>query len=108
MNIDNFNNRITIEKRTMTKVKGVQTEVWNTFYLCYCSVNSLFGTELYKALEIQQENILNFTIRNSKNLDNLNTKDYRIKWGTRVYNIIATDYFNFSKEKITIKAKEVI
>lgn len=108
MNIDNFKQRITIQKRTITKVKGVQTEVWNTFYSCYCSVNSLFGTELYKALEIQQENILNFTIRYTKTLENLNTKEYRIMWGTRVFNIVATDYFGFSKEKITIKGKEVI
>lgn len=107
MNIDNFNNRITIEKRTITKVKGVQTEVWNTFYSCYCSINSLFGTELYKALEIQQENVLNFTVRYTKTLENLNTKEYRIVWKDRNFNIIATDYFGFSKEKITIKAKEV-
>jgi SPP1 family predicted phage head-tail adaptor len=108
MNIGKFNNRITIENRTITKVKGVPTDVWNTFYSCWCSVNSLFGTELYKALEIQQENVLNFTVRYSKNLEILNTKDYRINWKNRVFNIISIDFHGFTKEKITIKAKEIV
>jgi len=100
--------KITIEKRTTTKVKGVPTESWDAFYTCMCSINSLFGNELYKALEIQQENIINFTIRYAKTLENINTKEYRVKWGTRIFNIVAPDYHGFSKEKITIKAKEVI
>jgi SPP1 family predicted phage head-tail adaptor len=103
-----LNKRITIQKRTVTKVKGVPTESWDAFYSCSCTINSLFGTELYKALDIQQENVLNFTIRYAKALDNLNTKEYRVMWGTRFFNIIATDYYEFMKEKITIKAREVI
>ena len=108
MNIDNLKQRITIQKRTVTKVKGVPTDQWDTFYSCWCGINSLYGSELYKALEIQQENILNFNVRYTKILENLNTKDYRVMWGTRVFNIIATDYYSFSKEKITIKAKELL
>ena len=75
MNIDNFKERITIEKRKIVKIKGVSTEVWDTFYSCWCSINSLFGNELYKSLEIQQQNVLNFTVRYSKKLDILNTRN---------------------------------
>lgn len=108
MKIASFNNRITIQKRTIIKVKGIPTDKWDTFYNCWCSINSLYGSELYKALEVQLENVLNFTVRYTKTLDNINTKEYRVMWGTRVFNIIAADYFGFNKEKITIKAKEVI
>lgn len=108
MDIGKFNNRITIQQRTLTKVKGVQTEVWSDFYSCWCFINSLYGTELYKALEIQQQNVLNFTVRYSKNLEVLNTKEYRITWNNRQFNIIAIDFYSFSKEKITIKASEVV
>lgn len=108
MNSGDLKERIIIQKRTTTKVKGVPIDQWDTFYSCWCGVNSLYGTELYKALEIQQENVLNFTVRYTKTLDKLNTKEYRIMWGNRVFNIVATDYYSFSKEKITIKAKEVI
>lgn len=107
MNIKNFNNRIIIEKRTITKVNGIRKEVYTDFHKCWCSINSLYGNELYKALEIQQQDILNFTIRYSKNLEELNTKDFRIKWKNRIYNIVAIDFYNFNKEKITIKAQEV-
>ncbi len=117
MNIDNFNNRITIQKRTTTKVKGIPTDVWDTFYSCWTSINSLYGTELYKSLEVQLENILNFTVRYTKTLEALNTKEYRVIWGKkivdgiekdRIFNIIATDYYSFNKEKITLKVKEVV
>lgn len=100
--------KITIEKRTIVKEKGVPTEKWDTFFTCRCSINSLYGTELYKSLEVQLENVLSFTVRYTKTLEVLNTKEYRVIWGSRIFNIIATDYFEFNKEKITIKAKEVI
>ncbi|GKX65645.1 phage head closure protein [Inconstantimicrobium mannanitabidum] len=103
-----MNNRILIENRTISKVKGVPTDVWNAFYSCWCFINSLYGSELYKALEIREENVLNFTVRYSKNLEVLNTKDYRVVWKDRVFNIIAIDFYGFTKEKITIKAKEVV
>lgn len=108
MNSGDLKQRITIQKRTTTKVKGVPTDEWDDFYTCWCSVNSLFGTELYKALEIQMENVLNFTVRYTKTLDNLNTKEYRIIWKTRTFDIVATDYYSFTREKITIKAKEIL
>lgn len=108
MNSGSLNNRITIEKRTIKKIKGVSTEIWDTFYNCWSGINSLYGNELYKSLEIQQQNVLNFTIRYSKNLDILNTKEYRITWNKRVFNIISVDFYSFNKEKVTIKASEVI
>ena len=43
MNSGSLNNRITIEKRTIKKIKGVSTEIWDTFYSCWSFVNSLYG-----------------------------------------------------------------
>lgn len=108
MNVGSLNNRITIQKRTLTKIKGIPIESWDTFYTCWCSINSLYGAEVYKAIEVSLENVLNFTVRYTSSLENLNTKEYRIIWKTRTFNIIATDYYSFSKEKITLKSKEVI
>lgn len=108
MNSGSLNNRIIIEKRDIEKVKGITKEVWNTFYSCWSHINNLYGSELYKSLEIQQQNVLNFTVRYSKKLDILNAKEYRIKWKNRVFNIIAVDFHGFNKEKVTIKASEVI
>lgn len=110
MNMDenNFNNRIIIQKRVTTKVKGIPTDTWINYYTCWCSIDSLFGQEAYKAIEINLENTLNFTVRYTKILDALNTKEYQILWGTRQFKVISTDYFNYDKQKISIKAKEVI
>lgn len=103
-----YDKRITIQKRDIIKVKGIPTDDWKDYYSCWCSINSLYGNELYKAIEVQLQNMLQFTTRYSKAIDNLNTKDYRVVWGNRKFNIIAADYFSYNKEKITIKAQEVL
>ncbi|MDT8718987.1 phage head closure protein [Clostridium sp. 19966] len=108
LNINGFNQRINIQKRNIIKDKGVPIDTWDDYYTCWCSVNSLYGTELYKALEIQLQNIMQFTVRYTKALDNLNTKEYRVVWSNRNFNIIAVDYFSYNKEKIVIKAQEVL
>ncbi|MDP4144158.1 MAG: phage head closure protein [Bacillota bacterium] len=108
MKAKRFDQRIIIQERTLTKVKGVQTEDWSDFHACWCSISSLYGQEVYKAIEVNLENVLSFTVRYASNLKDLNTKEYRVMWGSRIFNLIATDYYGFDKRTITIKGKEVV
>ena len=41
-------------------------------------------------------------------MEALNTKEYRVKWGERVFNIIAADYGKYNRRKIVIKAQEIV
>ncbi|WP_454053969.1 phage head closure protein [Clostridium sp. Marseille-Q7071] len=42
-------------------------------------VNNLWGKEFYAAKAVQAENTVEFVCRYSKDLENINSKEYRIK-----------------------------
>ena len=81
-----------IQKRKKTVEKGRPVETWEDYFKCCCDVKSLYGKELYEALEAKLENVLNFETRFCGKLEALNTKEYRVKWGERLFNIINVDY----------------
>lgn len=41
-----------IQKRKKTVEKGRPVEVWDDYFKCWCEVKSLYGKELYSALEV--------------------------------------------------------
>lgn len=62
----------------------------------------------HSALEAKLENVVNFETRFCGKLEALNTKEYRVTWGERVFNIIAVDYGRYDRRKVVIKAQEVV
>ena len=52
-----------IQKRKKTVEKGRPVETWEDYFKCWCDVKSLYGKELYEALEAKLENVLNFETR---------------------------------------------
>lgn len=97
-----------IQKRQKTIEKGRPLETWDDYFKCWCAVKSLYGKELYSALETKLENVVNFETRFCSKLEALNTKEYRVTWGERVFNIIAVDYGRYDRRKVVIKAQEVV
>ena len=75
---------------------------------CWCEVKSLYGKELYSALEAKLENVVNFETRFCGKLEAINTKEYRVKWGERQFNIISVDYGRYERRKVVLKAQEVV
>ena len=99
---------LVIQKRKKTVEKGRPVETWEDYHKCWCDVKSLYGKELYSALEAKLENVVNFETRFCLKLEALNTKEYRVKWGERMFNIIAADYGKYNRRKIVIKAQEIV
>lgn len=99
---------LTIQKRKKTVEKGRATEKWEEYYRCWCDVKSLYGKELYSALEAKLENAMNFETRYCTKLDALNTKEYRILWNNRIFELIYVDYGRYDKRKVVIKGKELL
>lgn len=97
-----------IQKRNKTVEKGRPVEKWDDYFKCWCEVKSLYGKELYSALEAKLENVVNFETRFCGKLEALNTKEYRVKWDERVFNVIAVDYGKYNRRKVVIKAQEVV
>ena len=54
---------VMIQKREKTVEKGRPVEKWNDYLKCWCEVKSLYGKELYTALEAKLENVMNFETR---------------------------------------------
>lgn len=63
---------VMIQKREKTVEKGRPVEKWNNYLKCWCEVKSLYGKELYTALEAKLENVMNFETRYCKALEALN------------------------------------
>lgn len=97
-----------IQKRDKKVEKARPVEKWEDYFKCWCEVKSLYGKELYAALEVQLENVVNFETRFCNKLEALNTKEYRVVWGERVFNIINVDYGKYERKKVVIKAQEKV
>ena len=97
-----------IQKREKTVEKGRSVEKWNDYHRCWCDVKSLYGKELYTALEAKLENVINFETRYCRALEAMNTKEYRVIWGKRVFKVINADYGRYDRRKVVIKAQEII
>lgn len=66
-------------------------------------MNNLFDKEFYAAKAVQAENTVEFVIRYSKDLDCLNSKEYRVFWNNKAYNITFIDNIQCQNKKLQIK-----
>ncbi len=126
MNPGKLNKRITIQKYTPYEEDSITKDKWDTYKTVWANANNLYGEEFWKAKECGYENVVMFTIRYSKDLANINSREYRIKFGKkivyifdkdgnvidtkevdRIYNIISIDNVQYSNTYIKVKAKEV-
>lgn len=108
VNIGQLNKRITIEKYTTINTEnGFDEEKWVNYKTVWASINNLFGKEFYAAKAIQAENTVEFIVRYSKDLEVLNSKDYRILWNKKSYNITFIDNIHYQNKWLKIKAIEV-
>lgn len=109
MNPGKFRHRITIQKYTDVEGEwGQTTTEWADWSTRWASINSLYGREFWQAKEANMENTINITIRYSKDLKDLDSREYRIKWDKKIYNIIFIENLQFSNKYLIFKCVEVI
>lgn len=103
-----MNKRIIIQKFGKgTDNNGVTKEGWNDYKTVWAAVNNLWGKEFYSAKETNSENTITFTIRYSKDFEDIDSKKYRVYWKSKVYNITFIDNINYKNEILKIKASVV-
>lgn len=82
-------------------------------------MNNLWGKEFYAAKAVQAENTVEFIVRYSKDLEKINSKEYRIKTikdknatkekdKYRYFDITFIDNIKYENKWLKIKAVEVI
>lgn len=109
LKINNMNKRINIQKYTDVKGEwGQSTTDWADWSTRWASINNLFGREFWQAKEANMENTINITVRYSKDLKDLDTREYRIKWDGKPFNIIHVDNPQFSNKYLIFKCIEVV
>lgn len=111
MNIGNMNQRITIQKQGEIQYNEngfpINEDGFSDYRTIWASANNLFGKEFWSAKAVQSENTIEFIIRYSNELAQMNSAKYRIFWKDRVFNITFIDNIKYENKWLKIKAIEV-
>jgi len=102
--------RMKIYKRQTEVINGRNTEKEALLhYACWCKAGKLYGTELYKALEIRLNNTIVFEVRNCKKIKEIvaELKQYYIEFDGSRYELYAYDYKD-DKRIVQLKANMIV
>jgi len=110
VDIGKLDKRITIQKfESGTNENGFPIEEWVFYKTVWASINNLFGKEYYAAKAVQSENTVEFLIRYSSDtkllLETNGTKEYRIFWNLKAFNITFVDNIKYENKWLKIKAE---
>ena len=98
MNIAGLRVRITIQKNTTAVDRiGNHTSVWTDFFSCWATAvtSGLYSSEDESAGHTVEADRLDITVRYSSETAVVNSKQYRILLGDRIYNILSIDEMGF-------------
>lgn len=111
MNLGDLRHRITIQKQGEIQYNDngfpINEDGFVDYRTVWAGVNNLFGKEFWSAKAIQAENTIEFVIRSSKDLEEMNSTEFRIKWNNRLFNITFVDNIKYENKWLKIKAIEV-
>lgn len=109
MNAGAYKKLITIQRLTEERDKdGFPLEVWEEYYTNYAYVNKLSGSEFWQAAETAAQSTVRFELRYHPQLEDVNTKEFRILFGNRTFNITNVDNVQFRNETVKISGIEVV
>ena len=98
MNIAGLRVRITIQRNMpMTDRNGNHTSAWNDYFSCWATAvaSGKSAEEDTEAGTTNEADRMDFTVRFSSETAAVNSKEYRILLGERIYDIIHVDDMGF-------------
>ena len=98
MNIGALRTRITIQKNeTVVDQYGNHRSIWNDYYMCWATAvtSGLSSREEEAAAHTAEADRLDITVRYSSETAAVDSKNYRILLGDRIYNIVSIDEMGF-------------
>lgn len=100
-----YAHRITIEKLSHDYDSlGNPVEEWKIYKRTYAYMNGLSGKEYWEAATLNAENTVDFVCRWKKFFDDMDTKNYRIVWRGKSFDIKTIDNVQFRNENVKIRA----
>ena len=98
-------NKLIIESQSIANdAYGAPARTWSTFATVWGSVNPFTGREWFESGKVSSEVSTKITIRYLANI----TAQMRVKFGTRIYNIIAILKLDELNKEMHLMCKEVI
>lgn len=78
-------------------------------YETWCDIGSLYGQELYNALDIRLENTIIFEVRYCRKIKEMrqHLKEYFIEYNGEKYNIYAIDFRKNEMQYVQLKANKI-
>lgn len=102
------NARIKIYKYQYKRIAGRQEETEPIlYYECWCEIGSLYGNELYKAMEIRLADTIVFDkVRYCQKVKEIaaHLKDYYVEYEGEKYELYARDFRNHDRQYVQLKA----
>lgn len=102
--------KIRIYKRQYEKKAGRREEAEPILHHeCWCEIGSLYGKELYKALEIRLEDTIVFEVRYCKKVKEVaaHLKDYFVEYEGEKYSVFARDFRKNDRQYVQLKANRI-
>lgn len=108
VNIGKMNKKVTIQKCSESSGEWENSVIeWADYITVWACINSLFGREFWAAKQANLENTINITIRYQKAFKDLDTREYRVKWDGKIYNIINIENPSYENKYLVFKCVEV-
>lgn len=108
MNIAGLRVRITIQKNeTVVDKYGNHTSAWTDYFSCWATAvtSGLSAKEEEAAGHTVEADRLDFTVRWSSETAVVNSKQYRVLLGGRIYNILSIDEMGFKHNSRKLHAQ---
>ena len=100
MNIAGLRVRITIQRNTtVTDRNGNHTAAWTDYYSCWATAvaSGKSAEETADAGTTREADRLDFTLRYSSETAAINSKQFRVILGERIYDIVSIDEMGFRR-----------
>ena len=108
MNIAGLRVRITIQKNTTVVDRvGNHSSAWTDYFSCWATAvtSGLSSSEEEEAGHTVEADRLDITVRYSSETAAVNSKQYRVMLGDRIYNILSIDEMGFKHNSRKLKTQ---
>lgn len=104
MRIGQLRHRVTIQSKTTVRDKeGFEAEVWTDVTTVWAAVEPLRGREYFAAAAVHAENTVRIRMRYRSGV----TPEMRVKYGTRLFDIISVIDVDERHQELQVMVKEV-
>ena len=108
MKISLFSETVVFQKNNVISDKiGNHRNAWEDYYTCHATVSGENGQEKATAGLTVVDSDISFTIRFCKQAAKVTADGFRILFGGEIYNIVAVDHMNYSREALKFRCKRM-